>query len=114
MNSFCDKERTNIRRENENDEDFDILKSLAKAWRDLGPNGQKPYFAEYDKNQKLYKEECLGLGVGTVGNKRKARATSVGSSVAPTPYEAEGASPPVSTNEEGEEGAGAGFTAVNR
>lgn len=125
--SFCDKERNNIRRENENDEDFDMHKALAKAWRDLGPAGQKPYFTEYDRNRERYKAECEELGLTPGGHaaaapshgKRGPRAASVGSSVAPTPAEAEAASPQEAENEEMEDagaggGAAGGFTAVNR
>ena len=122
--SFCDKERSNIRREQENDEDFDMHKALAKAWRDLGPSGQKPYFAEYDRNRERYKEECANAtsagAVASVDRRRGPRATSAASSVAaaPTPVDqAEAASPPGSANEdmdEGSVGTGGGFTAVNR
>jgi len=122
--SFCDKERNNIRRENENDEDFDMHKALAKAWRDLGHAGQKPYFTEYDRNKERYKAECEELGlshapVAPSHGKRGPRAASAGSSVAPTPAGAEAASPQEAENEEMEDaGAGGsaavGFTAVNR
>lgn len=122
---FCDKERNNIRRENENDEDFDMHKALAKAWRDLGPAGQKPYFTEYDRHKERYRAECEELGLtpggqaagGASQGKRGPRAASVGSSIAPTPAEAEAASPQEPENEEMEDagaGAGGGFTAVNR
>ncbi|KAI5780161.1 hypothetical protein DFH27DRAFT_362368 [Peziza echinospora] len=121
---FCDKERNNIRREQEGDEDFDMHKALAKAWRDLGPSGQKPYFAEYDRNRERYKEECANAtsagAVASVDRRRGPRATSAASSVAaaPTPVDqADAASPPGSANEEMDEGSvgtGGGFTAVNR
>lgn len=125
---FCDKERNNIRRENENDEDFDMHKALAKAWRDLGHAGQKPYFTEYDRNKERYKAECEELGLtpgaaaaGPTQGKRGPRAASAGSSVAPTPAGAEAASPQEPENEEmddvgvaGMAGMAGGFTAVNR
>ncbi|KAF8466600.1 hypothetical protein BDZ91DRAFT_772044 [Kalaharituber pfeilii] len=117
---FCDKERNNIRREQENDEDFDMHKALAKAWRDLGHAGQKPYFQEYDRNRERYKEECAGLNAASA-SKRGARATSAASSVAPTPQEVEATSPQGSGNDEVEDsgagtgaGGAGGFTAVNR
>jgi len=101
-------------------------KALAKAWRDLGHAGQKPYFTEYDRNKERYKAECEELGltpggqaaVGPSQGKRVPRAASAGSSVAPTPVEAEAASPQEPENEEMEDagaaGAAGGFTAVNR
>ncbi|KAF8451757.1 hypothetical protein BGX38DRAFT_1180948 [Terfezia claveryi] len=117
---FCDKERNNIRRENENDEDFDMHKALAKAWRDLGHAGQKPYFTEYDRNKERYKAECEELGLtpgaaaaGPSQGKRGPRAASAGSSVAPTPAGAEAASPQEPENEEMED-VGAAGVAVNR
>lgn len=99
-------------------------KALAKAWRDLGPTGQKPYFTEYDRSRDRYKEECAELGIISGGastpshGKRVPRATSAASSVAPTALEAEAASPQGSANEEEDVGGGGsstgGFTAVNR
>lgn len=103
-----------------------MAKGLAKAWRDLGHTGQKPYFIEYDRNRERYKAECeeLGLAAGNQAaatpniGKRAPRAASVASSVAPTPVEAEAASPQEAENEEMEDAAGGstsgGFTAVNR
>lgn len=99
-------------------------KALAKAWRDLGHTGQKPYFTEYDRSRERYKEECAELGITPGGastpshGKRGPRATSATSSVAPTALEAEAVSPQGSANEEEDAGGGGsstgGFTAVNR
>lgn len=125
---FCDKERNNIRREQEGDADYDMHKALAKAWRDLGHAGQKPYFAEYDRNRERYKEACAnannvagGSGAATpVTTKRGPRATSAASPAPPT--EPEQGSPSGSGNEDMEDAGssaggpatGGGFTAVNR
>ena len=101
-------------------------KALAKAWRDLGHGGQKPYFAEYDRNRERYKEEVAGLnnsrGVDraatpTSHGKRGPRTVSAASSVGPTPAEPEATSPPESVNEDMEDApasSSGGFTAVNR
>jgi non-histone protein 10 len=62
-------------------------KALAQAWRDLKPEGQKPYFDEYERHKASYtakvnelRDHNLERGGGDVG--RQQRAASVGSSTA--------------------------------
>jgi non-histone protein 10 len=38
-------------------EGFDMHKALAQAWRDLKQEGQKPYFDEYEKHKKHYRDK---------------------------------------------------------
>lgn len=101
-------------------------KALAKAWRDLKLDGQKPYFIEYEKNREKYLEKVNYLksdadrAAMSGAGKRGARALSAASSIVPASnYDAPLSPAPGSTNDEQEEppqqpGGGGGFTAVNR
>ncbi|KAI9723347.1 MAG: hypothetical protein M1812_001231 [Candelaria pacifica] len=54
---FCDHARDRVRLANEGTPDFDIHKSMAQDWHDLGPEGQKPYFEIYEERKEAWEEE---------------------------------------------------------
>jgi non-histone protein 10 len=77
-------------------------KALAQAWRDLKPEGQKPYFEEYERHKASYTAKVNELRDNNserdVG--RQQRAASVGSSVAAAPSFDEQAGAGSNTNDE--------------
>jgi hypothetical protein len=113
-------------------------KALAQAWRDLKPEGQKPYFIEYEQNRERYLakvheskggEPGMSMGAGIAGGSGGMPGTSsmgaMGSGVggagravsaaSTSNYDAAASPAPGSTMDEGEDpAAGEGFTAVNR
>jgi non-histone protein 10 len=54
-------------------------KALAQAWRDLKPEGQKPYFDEYERHKASYTAKVNEL---RDHSEHGRRAASVGSSAA--------------------------------
>lgn len=79
---FCERERETIKEREANNEGFDMPKALAQAWRDLKPEGQKPYHEEYDKQLSAYfrnKGEAREAAQHAVAQSK--RATSATSSL---------------------------------
>lgn len=121
---FCEKERDAVRERESDKEGFDMHKALAQAWRDLKPEGQKPYFDEYDRNRNKYLEKVqesksAEMSFNGGQHQQPVRAMSAASSVVPTSnYDAAASPAPGSAYDEGEDHSMAqsegGFTAVNR
>ena len=44
---YCADKRPEIEAEHADDPEFDIHKALARSWRDLGAEGQKPWMEKY-------------------------------------------------------------------
>ncbi|KAA8907331.1 hypothetical protein FN846DRAFT_889888 [Sphaerosporella brunnea] len=100
---FCERERDAVRERESSKDGFDMHKALAQAWRDLKPEGQKPYFDEYERHKASYTAKVNELRDHSEQHGRQQRATSVGSSAAAQAFE-RGGSPVGATSTNDEDG----------